>query len=95
MSGNIKGLPRPGLFGMHFHEFPSLGPGLCQTVGEHYNPFRMKHGDKDDVQRHLGDLGNIVAGPTGRSHVVKNDWYISLNPKSLNSVVGKPVVVSY
>uniref|UniRef100_A0A8C7DQ12 Copper chaperone for superoxide dismutase n=1 Tax=Oncorhynchus kisutch TaxID=8019 RepID=A0A8C7DQ12_ONCKI len=45
----------------------------CQSCGEHYNPYGRQHGASQDPDRHVGDLGNIVAGPDGRASFRQKD----------------------
>ncbi|KAJ1367438.1 cysteine desulfurase Selenocysteine lyase [Parelaphostrongylus tenuis] len=61
ITGVMHGL-QPGLHGMHVHAIGNLGNG-CLAAGDHYNPFNMNHGAPTARVRHVGDLGNIVAGP--------------------------------
>ena len=93
--GSVRGLPRSGLFAMHFHENPAV-PGNCAVVGEHFNPLHMRHGGPNDVIRHIGDEGNIVvsAGPgDGVAHIVKSDFMISLRESVINSVIGRSLTI--
>jgi superoxide dismutase, Cu-Zn family len=55
------------LHGMHVHEF-RIGTGgdtSCLSTGGHWNPDGMNHGTNLDWQRHVGDLGNILADENG------------------------------
>jgi len=60
-------------------------------MGGHFNPHKATHGAPGDLRRHVGDLGNILAGPDGMALVDLMDTKISLN--GLNSIVGRGVVV--
>ncbi|XP_041842511.1 copper chaperone for superoxide dismutase-like isoform X1 [Melanotaenia boesemani] len=65
IDGTIDGLD-PGPHGLHVHTLGDLTQD-CLSCGEHYNPFERQHGGPGDSERHVGDLGNIVAGPDGRA----------------------------
>lgn len=57
----------PGLHALHVHEFP-VGKGdenTCGSTGGHWNPKKNDHGGNLDAQRHIGDLGNILADGDG------------------------------
>ncbi len=55
--GYINGL-KVGKHGIHIHTYGDLSGG-CITVGDHYNPYKKKHGGAFSKERHIGDLGNI------------------------------------
>lgn len=52
-----------GYHGMHVHQFGDTTNG-CMSTGAHFNPGSCAHGAPLDVTRHVGDLGNILAGAT-------------------------------
>ena len=85
----IKGL-KPGKHGFHVHEFGNLTQG-CKTAGGHYNPFAKNHGGPAEEERHVGDLGNIVAGEDGVGYFELEDKQIRLSGDY--SIVGRSVVV--
>ncbi|XP_068706238.1 copper chaperone for superoxide dismutase-like [Montipora foliosa] len=66
IDGVVNGL-MPGLHGLNIHELGDLSQG-CQSTGNHYNPRNCKHGAPEDSERHVGDLGNILADKNGRAH---------------------------
>ena len=60
-------------------------------AGGHFDPFNKAHGGPDDDPRHVGDLGNIVAGADGKAHYERVDRIVSMNGP--NSVIGRAVIV--
>lgn len=89
MSGEISGLA-PGSHGFHVHEFGD-GTNGCISAGPHFNPYGKTHGSPADVERHVGDLGNVVAEASGVGKVNLIDSLIQLNGP--NSIVGRSLVI--
>lgn len=86
---DIDGLS-PGEHGFHVHEC-----GICEGDGTsacaHFNPTKSKHGGPDSPERHVGDLGNILADENGHGHYERVDQLISLHGE--NSILGRSVIV--
>lgn len=85
----VEGLT-PGLHGFHIHEKADFSNG-CLSAGPHYNPFNKTHGAPGEEERHVGDLGNIVAGPDGVAAGVIVDPLVKLTGPY--SVVGRSFMV--
>ena len=73
---DVEGLT-PGKHGFHVHEYGDLSNPDGTSTGGHFNPENMEHGGPNSPQRHVGDLGNIVAGPDGKAHLELLDKLIS------------------
>ncbi|XP_047427542.1 copper chaperone for superoxide dismutase [Mugil cephalus] len=86
IDGTIDGL-EPGPHGLHVHTLGDLTLD-CLSCGEHYNPFGRQHGGPADSERHVGDLGNIVAGADGRASFRLED-----NQLKVWDVIGRSLVV--
>ena len=86
---SIKGL-KPGKHGFHIHEKADLRKG-CSSLGPHYNPFHKNHGGLNSKERHVGDLGNVVADKNGDVNMTIRDKLIKLRGKY--SVVGRSIIV--
>ncbi|XP_059211431.1 copper chaperone for superoxide dismutase-like [Centropristis striata] len=86
IDGTIDGL-EPGPHGLHVHALGDLTQD-CLSCGEHYNPFGKRHGGPGDTERHVGDLGNIVAGPDGRASFRQEDGQLKVW-----DVIGRSLVV--
>uniref|UniRef100_G3MMT8 Superoxide dismutase [Cu-Zn] n=2 Tax=Amblyomma TaxID=6942 RepID=G3MMT8_AMBMU len=87
--GEIKGLGK-GLHGFHIHEFGDNTNG-CVSAGAHFNPHNKEHGAPADTNRHVGDLGNVIAGEDGVAKVNIKDSIISLIGE--HNIIGRSVVV--
>eukprot|EP00544_Gedaniella_sp_CCMP2646_P003915 CAMPEP_0202480120 /NCGR_PEP_ID=MMETSP1361-20130828/234_1 /ASSEMBLY_ACC=CAM_ASM_000849 /TAXON_ID=210615 /ORGANISM="Staurosira complex sp., Strain CCMP2646" /LENGTH=196 /DNA_ID=CAMNT_0049107523 /DNA_START=27 /DNA_END=617 /DNA_ORIENTATION=+ len=61
---NISGLSA-GKHALHVHQEP-VGDDCTSTLG-HWNPENNDHGSNLDAQRHIGDLGNILADGDGNA----------------------------
>eukprot|EP00747_Dinoflagellata_sp_TGD_P110636 gnl/TRDRNA2_/TRDRNA2_171010_c0_seq2.p1 gnl/TRDRNA2_/TRDRNA2_171010_c0~~gnl/TRDRNA2_/TRDRNA2_171010_c0_seq2.p1 ORF type:complete len:290 (-),score=61.85 gnl/TRDRNA2_/TRDRNA2_171010_c0_seq2:269-1138(-) len=72
----VSGL-KPGLHGFHIHEKADFSNG-CASAGPHYNPFGKTHGGPDDLERHVGDMGNMEAGADGTASGKITDKMIKL-----------------
>ncbi|XP_074480386.1 copper chaperone for superoxide dismutase [Sebastes fasciatus] len=86
IDGTIDGL-EPGPHGLHVHTLGDLTLD-CLSCGDHYNPFGRQHGGPGDSERHVGDLGNIVAGPDGRASFRQEDSQLKVW-----DVIGRSLVV--
>ena len=60
----VEGLNPGQKHGYHIHEFGDLREG-CSSLCAHYNPFDKQLGGPLDKERHVGDLGNIIANKNG------------------------------
>lgn len=89
VTGEITGLC-PGDHGFHVHEFGDNTNG-CISAGAHFNPFNKKHGGPFDDERHVGDLGNVVAGDDGTAKINIKDNVITLHGPL--SIIGRTMVV--
>ena len=94
---NLSGLA-PGSHGFHVHEYGDNTGGCVSAGGNfvnnnpgHFNPHGKTHGAPEDADRHVGDLGNIVADAQGNASVTLTDKSASLfGPLS---IIGRTVVV--
>ncbi|KAI5734511.1 superoxide dismutase [Cu-Zn] [Diaphorina citri] len=89
VTGEIQGLEE-GNHGFHIHEFGDNTNG-CTSAGPHFNPLGKDHGAPSDADRHVGDLGNIVATANKVAKVEIEDSIISLT--GANNIVGRTLVV--
>jgi len=78
----------PGEHGFHIHEF---GGVLCddgKCTGGHFNPAGSQHGAPLGNDRHMGDLGNIVAN-TGATAI----YDVLDTSLDLDAIIGRSIVV--
>jgi superoxide dismutase, Cu-Zn family len=76
--------------GFHIHQLGDLTKG-CTSAAGHYNPYNRDHGAPKDMNRHIGDLGNIQTDATGLAKGNITDKWIKLYGPT--SVIGRAVVV--
>ena len=89
IEGQVRNL-KPGFHGIHIHSKGNLvegGHSLCS----HFNPYNKNHGDRNDPNSHLGDLGNIFADKNGKCDFSFIDKRLKLSGK--NSIIGRSIVI--
>ncbi|XP_063727607.1 superoxide dismutase [Cu-Zn]-like isoform X5 [Symsagittifera roscoffensis] len=91
----VKGLSH-GYHGFHVHTYGSVyradvGEGRCVASGGHYDPLSATHGNINDTNRHVGDLGNICANEDGEAVDVFVDSDSSLT--GTNPIRGRAIVI--
>lgn len=87
---DVEGLT-PGKHGFHIHEYGDCSAADGTSAGGHFNPFNKPHGAPTSMERHAGDLGNIVADENGKAHLDWTDPILKLGGE--NSIVGRAVIV--
>jgi Cu-Zn family superoxide dismutase len=90
ITGEITGLP-PGEHAFHVHEFGDCSSDDGMSTGPHFNPDNKPHGGPHDVERHVGDLGNIKADEDGKVTLNIKDSMIKLSGP--HSVIGRAFIV--
>ncbi|KAI1308003.1 Superoxide dismutase [Halotydeus destructor] len=89
ITGEIVGLS-PGLHGFHVHTYGDTSNG-CISTGDHFNPTKRRHGAPEDEERHVGDLGNLLANQDGVARVALEDSIVSLTGP--HCILGRSLVV--
>ena len=77
IKGEINGLT-PGKHGIHINELGDLSEG-CKSTKDHFNPFRKPHAGPTEKERHIGDLGNIIANDEGVAIIDLLDELVQLS----------------
>jgi Cu-Zn family superoxide dismutase len=86
----VEGLT-PGKHGFHIHTYGDCSAPDATSAGGHFNPEDEPHGAPSDMQRHVGDLGNIEANEEGIANMEMIDPKLTLSGK--NSIVGRAIIV--
>jgi superoxide dismutase, Cu-Zn family len=87
---DIKGLT-PGSHGFHIHQLGDCSAPNADSAGGHFNPQAKKHGAPDSMERHAGDLGNLMADSSGRAYLERTDNVIALSGP--DSIIGRGIIV--
>lgn len=81
----------PGAHGFHVHEFGDCSSADGMSAGGHFNPAKKQHGAPDALERHAGDLGNLVADEHGVAKYERVDTVIELEGE--NTIIGRSIIV--
>ena len=87
---DVTGLT-PGPHGFHIHQFGDCTAADGTSAGGHFNPTGHAHGGPDAAERHVGDLGNLVAAENGKAHYDRVDTRLELT--GAHAIVGAGVIV--
>lgn len=88
--GNVEGLTA-GAHGFHVHEYGDCSAADGSSAGGHFNPDGNRHGGPGDLDRHVGDLGNITADESGIGTYDRVDTVIAL--RGPHSIIGRGLIV--
>ena len=87
---DITGL-EPGKHGFHIHQYGNCSALDGTSAGGHFNPFDKPHGAPTDAERHVGDLGNVIANEGPVAHYERIDGILSFDGKE--SIIGRSVIL--
>lgn len=87
---DVTGLT-PGLHGFHIHQYGDCSAADGTSAGGHFNPENKNHGGPMDSDRHVGDLGNLMADTEGVAHLELMDKQLAFSGP--HSFIGRAVVV--
>ena len=88
---NISGLKKEGLHGFHVHEAGDL-TDQCESMCAHFNPYNKNHGCASTLERHVGDLGNLVTDNKGVANYRFYDDSIKLRGTKAN-IMGRGLII--
>jgi Cu-Zn family superoxide dismutase len=80
-----------GLHGLHVHE--NAVDGDCASTNGHWNPEAQNHGSNLDAQRHIGDLGNVLAVADGNGTLAEGELLANVPLRGRLGIEGLAVVV--
>lgn len=85
----ITGLKPGSVHGYHVHQNGKCEGPDFKSAGDHFNPSGKDHGGPAAMNKHMGDLGNLVADKQG---VAKSEVMVNGN-NLLPQYVGKAVII--
>ena len=88
--GQVFGLTPNMKHGFHIHECGDLTDD-CNSCCAHYNPYNSIHGGPESAERHVGDLGNLLADNNGNCNFIMKDHLVKLSGPY--NVIGRSVVI--
>jgi len=91
VTATVAGLEPESMHGFHIHEYGDCSAEDATSAGGHYNPYGMPHSSPTDTERHMGDLGNLIADEEGIATVDFVDEVLEMD--GIFSILGYGVVV--
>lgn len=91
VQARIAGLT-PGEHGFHIHEVGNCSPADATSAKGHFNPAGKAHGHHGGMERHAGDMPNLVADAGGKAAYNAEVTMLTLSDGP-NAIVGRSVVV--
>ena len=80
--------------GFHVHNCGDMSK-MCDSMCDHFNPYNKTHGGGHNLStnRHVGDLGNIIADANGNVNMTIYDNYISIKNGHIANIIGRGLVI--
>lgn len=88
---NLQGFISNSIHGFHVHEYGDLSDG-CNSMCAHFNPHNKEHGGREDIERHVGDLGNLEADDEGKVNIEFLDNFIKLRG-DIENIIGRGLII--
>ena len=93
VTGEIGGLVRNAVHGIHVHEKGDCSAADASSAGGHFNPRNQPHGRPGAGAHHAGDMPNISADANGVARVDLHLPGLTLGGATATDIVGRAVVV--
>ena len=90
VEAQVSGLT-PGEHGFHVHEAGDCSAPDASSAKGHFNPMAKAHGHHASMERHGGDMPNLVANAAGEARYSAEVEGLTLN--GMTGVVGRSVVI--
>lgn len=90
IQANITGL-MPGEHGFHIHEVGDCSAPDASSAKGHFNPDAKTHGHHATMNRHAGDMQNLIADTQGKAVYDQTITGLALNGAS--GILGRSVVI--
>ena len=91
VEARISGLT-PGEHGFHIHESGDCSAADATSAKGHFNPGGKGHGHHSGMDRHAGDMPNLVADSYGNASFKGEVAMLTLGSDA-NSIMGRSVVI--
>jgi Cu-Zn family superoxide dismutase len=88
---NITGLKKNSYHGFHVHEAGDMTM-KCESLCQHFNPYKKTHGCPGMKNRHVGDLGNLITDDKGVASMKFVDDQIQLRGSKAN-ILGRGLII--
>jgi Cu-Zn family superoxide dismutase len=87
IQGSFEGL-EPGNHGFHIHQYGDCTAEDGTSAGGHFSPANNDHGAPSDMERHMGDLGNIEANENGMATLDYVDETVTIG-----QILGRGIII--
>lgn len=87
VSANLSGLTG-SKHGFHIHQYGNCSAEDGTSAGGHFNPNENDHSSPESINRHMGDMGNIMADENGNASLE----YVDTNIK-MYEIIGRGIIV--
>lgn len=81
----------PGEHGFHIHQYGDCSSADGSAAGGHFNPGDMSHASPSDDNRHVGDIGNVIANQSGIAILKYRDPHMKL--MGVKGIIGRSLVI--